>query len=122
MRQLLFSCVILVLAIPVVAQKPIIFDVSDVVVGAQKIPTLYLIAEGKWSDAGEHVAANSTWITCYKSLGFCDVANANWNGTGASVSTTDFDIRTPPGNAMVDGAGVCAGRLLCYSCGVGGWS
>ena len=30
--------------------------------------------------------------------------------------------RTPPGNAMVDGAGVCAGRLLCYSCGVGGWS
>jgi type I restriction enzyme S subunit len=26
---------------------------------------------------------------------------------------------TPPGNAMVDGAGVCAGRLLCHFCGVG---
>jgi hypothetical protein len=114
MRQLLFSCVVLALAIPVVAQKPIIFDVSDVVVGEQKIPTLYLIAEGKWSDAGEHVAANSTWITCYKSLGFCDVANANWNGTGASVSTTDFDILRWDSNEIiaVDSSPICLVNTL----------
>ncbi len=40
MRQFLFGCVVLALAIPVAAQKPIIFDVSNVVVGTQKIPTL----------------------------------------------------------------------------------
>ncbi len=28
--------------------------------------------------------------------------------------------RTPPTNSMVDGSGVCAGRLLCHFCGIGG--
>jgi hypothetical protein len=50
MRRLSSAFVAFALAIPVAAQKPIIFDVSDVVVGAQRIPTLYLYAEGKWSD------------------------------------------------------------------------
>jgi hypothetical protein len=95
MRQLLFSCVVLALAIPVAAQTPTIFDVSNVVVGANKIPTLYLFAEGKWSDAGENDGAASTQIFCYKSLGFCEVANAHWSevGSGANVSLTTFEIK-----------------------------
>src|ERR1035437_2012873 len=76
MRQILFGCFVLVLAIPVAAQKPIIFDVSNVVMGAQRIPTLWLFAEGQWSDAGDHIAPDSTQIFCYKSLAFCDVASA----------------------------------------------
>lgn len=55
MRRLLSVLVTFTLAVPVAAQKPVIFDVSNVVVGAQKIQTLYLFAEGKWSDAGEHI-------------------------------------------------------------------
>jgi hypothetical protein len=51
----LSAYVVFALAIPVAAQKPIIFDVSNVVVGAQKIQTLYLYAQGKWSDAGDHI-------------------------------------------------------------------
>jgi hypothetical protein len=87
-----FAFLVSVLATPVAAQKPIIFDVSNVVVGAQKIQTLYLFAEGKWSDAGEHIGAESTQIFCYKSLGFCDAASAQWNGSEAFVSLTAFDI------------------------------
>jgi len=51
MRRILSAFVAFALAVPVAAQKPIIFDVSNVVVGAQKIQTLYLYAQGKWSDA-----------------------------------------------------------------------
>jgi hypothetical protein len=80
------------LAIPVAAQKPIIFDVSNVVMGAQRTPTLWLFAEGKWSDAGEHVGPGSTEIQCYKSFGFCDVANAFETFGVAGVSLTSFDI------------------------------
>ncbi len=92
MRWLLSAYTIFALAIPAIAQKPVIFDVSSVVVGAHKIQTLYLFAEGKWSDAGEHIAPDSTQIFCYKSLGFCDVANAVWNGSEAAASLTSFDI------------------------------
>jgi hypothetical protein len=92
MRRLLFGCVVLALTIPAAAQKPIIFDVSDVVVGAQRIQTLYLFAEGKWSDAGEHVGPASTQIQCYKSLGFCDVANAFETFGEANVDLIAFDI------------------------------
>jgi len=92
MRWLLSAYVAFALAIPVAAQKPIIFDVSNVVVGAQKIQTLYLFAEGKWSDAGEHIGADSTQIQCYKSLGFCDVANAFETVGEANVDLTAFDI------------------------------
>ena len=80
------------LAVPVAAQKPIIFDVSNVVMGAQKTPTLWLFAEGKWSDADEHIGPGSTQIQCYKSFGFCDVANAFETFGVAGVSLTSFDI------------------------------
>jgi hypothetical protein len=104
MRQLLFNCVVLALAIPVAAQTPTIFDVSNVVVGANKIPTLYLFAEGKWSDAGENDGAASTQIFCYKSLGFCEVANAHWSGSaesGANVSLTTFVIQRWDSNEII---------------------
>jgi hypothetical protein len=91
-RRFLSACVALALAIPIAAQKPSVFDVSEVVVGAQKTPTLNLYAVGKWSDAGEHVGALSTEIQCYKALGFCDVASAEWNGADAIVDLTTFDI------------------------------
>jgi hypothetical protein len=92
MRRLLTAFVAFTLATPLTAQKPIIFDVSDVVVGAPRIKTLYLFAEGKWSDAGEHVGGTSTQIQCYKSLGFCDVANAHETFGEANVDLTSFDI------------------------------
>jgi hypothetical protein len=92
MRRLLYVVVAFALGLPVAAQKPIIFDVSDVVVGAQKIQTLYLFAEGKWSNAGEHIGAASTQIQCYKSLGFCDVANAFETSGEANVDLTALDI------------------------------
>jgi hypothetical protein len=92
MRRLLTAFIAFTLAAPLTAQKPIIFDVSDVVVGAQRIKTLYLYAEGKWSDAGEHIGAASTQIQCYKSLGFCDVANAFETFGEANVDLTSFDI------------------------------
>lgn len=84
--------VIIALVIPSGAQKPVIFDVSTVVVGAQRIQTLYLYAVGKWSDAGDHVGALSTEIQCYKALGFCNVASAEWNGAEAVVNLSPFDI------------------------------
>jgi hypothetical protein len=92
MRRLLFTYFAFALVIPVAAQKPVIFDVSNVIIGAQKIQTLYLFAEGKWSDAGEHIGAASTQIQCYKSLGFCDVANAFEISGEAGVDLTAFDI------------------------------
>jgi hypothetical protein len=91
-QWLLSACFVFALAIPVTAQKPIIFDVSNVVVGAQRTPTLWLFAEGKWSDADEHVGPGSTHIQCYKSFGFCDVANAFETFGVAGVSLTSFDI------------------------------
>ena len=92
MRRLLSVFVAFALGAPVAAQKPVIFDVSTVVVGAQKIQTLYLFAEGKWSDSGEHIGVVSTKVLCYKSLGFCDVANAFETFGEANVDLTSFDI------------------------------
>ena len=60
--------------------------------GAQRIPTLWLFAEGKWSDAGDHIGPASTQIQCYKSFGFCDVANAFETFGVAGVNLTSFDI------------------------------
>ncbi len=92
MRQILSVFVALALTVPVAAQQPIIFDLSNVVMGAQKIPTLWLFAEGRWSDAGEHVGPGSTQIQCYKYFGFCDVANAFETFGVAGVNLTSFDI------------------------------
>lgn len=74
------------------AQKPEVFDVSKVVIGAQRLPTLYLYAVGKWSDAGEHAGPGSTEIQCYKALGFCNVANAREIDGLVSASLDMFDI------------------------------
>jgi hypothetical protein len=108
-RLLLLCGVSLLLTIPTKAQKPIIFDVSDVVVGAQRIPTLYLCAVGKWSDAGEHIGPDSTQIQCYKSLGFCDVANAFTTAGDANVSLDSFDILRWDSKEMiaVDSSPIC---------------
>ncbi len=109
MRKIFSTCLILVLGAPISAQKPIIFDVSDVVVGSQRIPTRYLYAEGKWSDAGEHVGAASTQIQCYKSLGFCDVANAFASFGDANVDLSSFDILRWDSKEMiaVDSSAIC---------------
>jgi hypothetical protein len=114
MRQLLFNCIVLALAIPVAAQTPIIFDVSNVVMGAQKTPTLWFFAEGKWSDAGEHVGPASTQIQCYKSLGFCDVANAFETFGVAGVNLTSFDILRWDSKEIiaVDSSPICIANTL----------
>jgi hypothetical protein len=113
MRQFLFGFV-LALAIPVAAQKPIIFDVSNVVMGAQRIPTLWLFAEGKWSDAGDHIGPDSTQIRCYKSFGFCDVANAKADFGDATVSVDSFDILRWDGKEIiaVDSSSICVVNTL----------
>jgi hypothetical protein len=92
MKWQLLTCSVLAIALSAPAQKPVIFGVSDVVVGAQRIPTTYLFAVGKWSDAGDHVGGSSTNIQCYKALGFCDVANAHSFDGEASVDLDAFDI------------------------------
>ena len=87
-----FVCISLFGMLQAFAQKPVIFDVSEVVVGAKRIPTTYLFAVGKWSDAGDHVDGSSTNIQCYKALGFCDVANAHSFDGEASVDLSAYDI------------------------------
>jgi hypothetical protein len=114
MRRFFGVCVVFVLVIPVAAQKPVMFSVSDVVVGAQKIETLYLYAAGKWSDAGDHVAGLSTQIQCYKSLGFCDVANAIESFGDANVLLDTYDILRWDGNEIiaVDSSPICIVNTL----------
>ncbi len=78
------------------AQKhPEIFDVSDVVLGARRLPTKYLYAVGAWSDASEMENAMSVQIQCYKVIDFCQVARALIVGQGpgsVGVSLDGFDI------------------------------
>jgi hypothetical protein len=62
------SAILLAVATPLVAQKPTIFDVADVVVGARRIQTVQLYAVGRWADADSHVGALSTEIQCFKAL------------------------------------------------------
>src|ERR1039458_10229751 len=68
---------ILLLGIPCMAQHPLTLDVSTVVVGSERLETLYAFAMGKWSDAGNHVGLNSTEIHCYLRFGFCNFADAS---------------------------------------------
>ncbi len=81
-----------ILSVPANTQTPDIFTVADVVVGSSKTPTRWLYAAGKWSDAGDKVAALSTDIQCYKRFGYCSVASANmWTGE-AGVNVEGFDV------------------------------
>jgi hypothetical protein len=75
-------------------QTPFILDVSEVVVGAQKLETTYLYAAGQWSDSTDNTSANSTQIHCYKRFGFCEVASADSLGGpgGVYVTLDSFDI------------------------------
>jgi hypothetical protein len=114
--MVLFRCayaLLLLGALPCAAQKPLIFDVSTVVVGSQRLETLWAFAEGKWSDAGPNVGINSTDIHCYKRFGFCEVANASTNGL-AFVSLSSFDILRWDASEMiaVDSSPICMVNTL----------
>ena len=84
--------ILLLGALPCMAQHPLTFDVSTVVVGSQRLETLWAYASGKWSDAGDHVQINSTEILCYQRFGVCEVANASTSVGLASVNLTSFDM------------------------------
>ncbi len=86
------ACAILLLGVPCMAQHPLTIDVSTVVVGAERLETLWTFTMGKWSDAGDHVGLNSTEIHCYQRFGFCEVADASVISGLASVNLTSFDI------------------------------
>jgi hypothetical protein len=100
------------LSMLVMAQKPFVFDNSDVVVGARRIPTLQFIAAGKWSDAGDNLGMDSTRIQCYKAFGFCEIAQAfNFNGN-AVVNLDGFDILQWNDNELIATDGdKCASTL-----------
>jgi hypothetical protein len=96
------------------AQQPLIFDASTVVVGSQRLETLYVYASGKWSDAGLDLGTNSTEIHCYKRFGFCEVASASTIFRLASVSLDTFDILRWDTSEMiaVDSSPICLVNTL----------
>ncbi len=115
--MVLFRCtyaLLLLGALPCVAQQPLIFDVSTVVVGSQRLETLWAYAEGKWSGAGPDVGMNSTDIHCYKRFGFCEVATASTASGLASVSLSSFDILRWDTSEMiaVDSSPICVVNTL----------
>jgi hypothetical protein len=95
------------------AQKhPEIFDVSDVVFGAQRLSTRYLYAAGAWSDATEMENALSVQIECYKRIDMCEVARAVVVGQGpgsVGVTLDGFDILRWDAREMiaVDSSAIC---------------
>lgn len=78
------------------AQSPEIFDTTRVVVGSQRIETLYFYATGKWSDAGDHEGSLSAQILCYQKFGFCHLAQSQtltvFGSTRSMVHLDSFDI------------------------------
>jgi len=73
-------------------QTPDIFNVSDVVAGAQRTETRYFLASGQWSDDGTAAGAASVEVHCYQAFGFCEVAHAFLVGGQPSVALDTFDI------------------------------
>lgn len=114
MGRFLFLCAVFMLGVSVPAQKPTIFDVSNVVIGAQRTPTLYLLAVGKWSDSGENESALSSEIHCYKALGFCEAARIIWAGGQASAALDAFDILRWDGREIIatDSSPMCVVSTL----------
>ena len=110
----LLALIVLFGVLPCVAQHPLIFDVGNVVVGSQKIETLWAYMMGKWSDAGDNVGNNSTEIHCYKRFGSCEVASASTFFGLASVSITSFDILRWDTSEMiaVDSSPICLVNTL----------
>jgi hypothetical protein len=79
-------------ALPCVAQRPLIYDVATVVVGSQRLETVWVSAAGRWSDADAKVGMNSTELHCYKRFSFCEVAEASALDNSAWVKLTTYDI------------------------------
>jgi hypothetical protein len=101
-------------ALPCVAQQPLIYDVSTVVVGPQRIETSWALAAGKWSDAGANVGMNSTELHCYKRFGLCEVADASALEGSAWVKLTSYDILRWDAAEMiaVDSSPICLVNTL----------
>lgn len=110
----LLPLMLILAAIPAMAQEPEILDVSKVVVGSQRLETLWAYTAGKWSDAGNDAGVLSTEIHCYQRFGFCEVANASSLFGMASVSLESFDIlRWDAGEMIaVDSSLICAVNTL----------
>jgi hypothetical protein len=107
------AVVVAVLGGLVVGQTPEMYDMSDVLVGAQRLQTKWLLAVGKWSNAGKDASVTSTEIHCYKRFGFCEVSSALSGGT-ADVSVDDFDILRWDTRELiaVDSSPICAAYTL----------
>ena len=113
-RTTLLTVILLVGHCHLMAQEPLIFDVSTVVVGSQRLETVYAFAAGKWSDAGPDVGINSTEIHCYKRFSFCEVASAVSVFKLASVNLVSFDILRWDTNELiaVDSSPICVVNTL----------
>ena len=92
-------------------QTPEVFGTpSTVVVGTQKIETVYTWAQGKWSNAGDLQGTNSTIIHCYQRFGFCEEAEGYSFGGKAWVNLTTLDVLRWDDEELiaVDSSPVCA--------------
>ncbi len=98
------------------AQQPLFFQVSKIVIGSQRLETLWAHAQGKWSDAGDAVRSDSTEIHCYERFGFCDVSTASNSLPPrlASVGVESYDILRWDTNEMiaVDSSPICVVNTL----------
>jgi hypothetical protein len=105
----LLTLIPLISTLPCTAQHPSMLDVATVVVGAQRLETLYAHAAGKWSDAGDGVGQNSTEIHCYQRFGFCEVGSASALFKESWVTLTNYDILRWDANEMiaVDSSALC---------------
>lgn len=66
----------LLVAFPALAQQPKFSVVSDVLIGSQRLETREALAIGRWSDAHNDAAIDSTEIRCWERFGFYTVASA----------------------------------------------
>jgi hypothetical protein len=91
------------------AQTPVIFDVSEVTIGPQKIATKWAYAEGKWSDASAKVGVPSASIHCYERFGFCEDAEVITVLGTPAIRTEMFDVLRWDDNEIiaVDSSPVC---------------
>lgn len=91
-----------------------ILEESTVVAGAQRTPTRFVYAMGKWSDATDAALSNATQIHCYQAFGFCEVASADEVGGRAYVTLDTFDILRWDGNELiaVDSSPICVANTL----------
>jgi hypothetical protein len=105
------SLLVLLVVIPCVAQRPVIFDVSTVAVGPQRLETVWAFAEGKWSDERAGAALNSTAIHCYKRFGFCEMAHAMTSG-GVDLGTFDILRWDEKELLAVDSSPICVVNTL----------